>query len=56
MIYSLSKQFPNDFMVSVTSFKSSSTQHDVHFVSYRPIQREIEDKVKDALGYGYSVL
>lgn len=29
-MYDLSKQFPNEFMVTVASFKSS-TQHDVHF-------------------------
>ena len=28
--------FPNDFMVSVSSFKSSSTQHDVHLSSPAP--------------------
>ena len=37
LIYSLSKHFPDEFMVSVASFKSSSTQHDVHLVNYGPI-------------------
>lgn len=29
LIYYLSKQFPNEFMVSLTSFKSSSIQHEI---------------------------
>ncbi len=37
LIYSPSKHFPDEFMVSVASFKSSSTQHDVHLVNYGPI-------------------
>ena len=32
-----SKQFPDEFMVSISSFKSSSTQLDVHLVNYGPI-------------------
>ena len=36
-IYEPSKQFLNEFMVSISSSKSSSTQHDVHFVNYGPI-------------------
>ena len=35
-MYSLSKLVPNDFMVLISSFKSSSTQHDVHLVNYGP--------------------
>lgn len=34
LIYFLFIHFANEFMVSVTSVKSSSTQHDVHFVNY----------------------
>ena len=30
--YHPSKQFSNDFMVSIVSFKSSSTQHDAQLV------------------------
>ena len=37
LIYSLSKLVPNDFMVLISSFKSSSTHHDVHLVNYGPI-------------------
>ena len=40
----LTKQFPDAFMASVSSFKSSSMQHDVHFVNERPIQSKIDDK------------
>lgn len=28
------RQFPREFMISVASFKSSPTQHDVYFVNY----------------------
>ena len=37
LIYCLSKLVPNDLMVFISSFKSSSVQHDVHFVNYGPI-------------------
>ena len=37
LIYYLIKHFPNEFMVSLSSFKSSSIQHDVHFVNDGPI-------------------
>lgn len=53
---SLSKQFPNEFMVSTTSFKSSSIQHDVHCVNYSPIQHDIDDKAGYALGRSYLVI
>ena len=43
-------------MVSVSSFKSSSTQHDVHFVNYGPIYFKIDDKAAYALGRGYLVI
>lgn len=39
----LSKWFSNEFMVSVTSCKSS-TRHDAHFVNHGPIQSKIGDK------------
>ena len=44
MIYELSSLVPKTFMVSIASFKSSSTQHDVHFVNYGPIYFKIDDK------------
>lgn len=33
---SLCNSFSSEFMVSVSSFKSSSMQHDVHLVNYGP--------------------
>lgn len=33
----LSEQFSNDFMVSITNFKSSSTQHEVYLPHLVPI-------------------
>ena len=36
LIYYLSKHFPNEFMVSTASFKSSM-HHDVHFGNYGPV-------------------
>ena len=35
--FSLFKLVTHDVMVSVSSFKSSSIQHDVHLVNYGPI-------------------
>lgn len=35
LIYYLSQQFPDVFIVSVACPKSSSSQHDVHFVQLR---------------------
>lgn len=35
--YYFSKHFPNEFIVSITNFKSSSIQTDAHFVNYGPI-------------------
>ena len=43
LIYNLSQQFPFDFMFSVSSFKSSSMQHDVHFVNCGPIYDKVDD-------------
>ena len=40
-------------MVSVASFKSSSTQRDVHLVNYDPIYFKIDNKAEYALGRGY---
>lgn len=36
LIYYVCKRFPNEFMVSVTSFKTSSPKHDVHYVNNGP--------------------
>lgn len=38
--------FPPEFNVSIASFKSSSTQHDVYFVNDDPILSKIEDKAR----------
>ena len=41
------------FMVSITSFKSSSIQHDVNLVNDGPSLSKIDDKAGYALGCGY---
>ena len=56
LIYELSKLIPNDFMVLVASFKSSSIQNDVHFINYGPIYSKIDDKAEYALGRDYLVI
>ena len=43
-------------MVSISSFKSSSIQHDVHFVNCVVMQSKIDDKITIALGRGYRVI
>ena len=43
-------------MVSVSSFKSSSIQHDVHFVNYGPVYFKIDDKAGYASGQGCLVI
>ena len=55
-MYSLSKLVANDFMVLISSLKSSSTQHDAHFVNYGPVYLKIDDKVRYALGRGYLLI
>lgn len=50
--YYLSKQF-NEFMVSVTSFKHSSIQHDVQFVNCGSIVSKIDSV---CLWQGYCVI
>ena len=42
LIYYLSKQFRNEFMVSVTNFKSS-IEHDVHLLNCGPITSKTDD-------------
>lgn len=37
----VSEQFPNEFVVSIASFKSSLIQYDVHFVNYSHIKGKI---------------
>lgn len=39
-------------MISITSFKSSSMKHYVHFVNFGPVWSEIHDKAGSALGRG----
>ena len=56
LCYELSYLVPKTFMASVSSFKSSSTQHDVHFVNYGPIYFKIDNKAGYALGWGYLVI
>ena len=43
-------------MVSISIFKSSSTQHDVHLVNYGPIYLKIDHKAGYALGRGYLLI
>ena len=43
LFYNVSKHFLRMVMVSNASFKSSSKQHDVHFVNDGPIKIEIDD-------------
>ena len=43
LIYYVNKQFPNGSTVSITSFKSSLTQHDIHFVDYGLTKSKIDD-------------
>lgn len=38
LIYNLSKLFPDEFTVSVSSFKSPTTHLEAHFVDYGPIE------------------
>ena len=40
LIYSLSELVPNDCLVLISSFKSSSTQHDVHLVNDGPTKSQ----------------
>ena len=51
--YHLCKQFTHEFMTSITSFNSSSVQHDVHLSNYGPIYSKREVKAGNALGWGY---
>ena len=39
-------------MVSISSFKSSPTQHDVHFVNYGPIWSKVDNTARYALERG----
>lgn len=43
-------------MVSVASFKSTSTQHNVHFINDGPYLSKMDDKAGYALGHGYLVI
>lgn len=42
--------------VSVKSFERSLELHDVHFVNYDSVQGEIDDKVRNAEGWGYYLI
>ena len=56
LIYELSELVPKDFMDSISSFKSSSTQHDDNFVNYRPVYFKTDHKAVYVLGRGYLVI
>ena len=43
-------------MVLISRLKSSSTQHDDHFVNYDLIYFKIDNKAGDALGWDYQVI
>lgn len=47
MTYNISNHFNEEFMISVTSFKSSSRQHDVHFGNEGLILSKIDDKARE---------
>lgn len=55
-IYNFSKQFPNEFMALVATFKSSSKHRDVHFVNQWPTYSKIDDEAGCALECGYLVI
>ena len=46
LIYYLSKHVPNELMVSISSFKSSSTQHGVSLVNYDRIYSKTDDRME----------
>lgn len=50
LIYYLSKQFLNEFIVSNAGFKSSLMQRDVHFVNYGLISSKTDDYLRFSLG------
>lgn len=41
-------------MFLISSFKSTSMQHDVYFVNCAPIYDKVDDNVANALGRGLS--
>lgn len=49
----LSEQFPH---FSISTFKSSSTQLDVHSVNYGHIESERDHETGGALGQGYTLI
>lgn len=51
-----SKLFPNEFMVSISNFKSPSIQYNVQFVNYGLIQRKIDDKAGYVSEWNYIVI
>lgn len=56
LINYLSKQSPNVFMVSITSFKSSTIQPDVYLVHFSQIWSKVDDIWGCTLGRGYHSL
>ena len=53
-LHHISKQFPNEFMVSVAGFKSSSTQHDAQFVNLGSICNKADEIAGYCMLYGVS--
>lgn len=43
LIYYLSEQFPDAFMVTIVSLKSFSTQRDVHLMNDGPVKASDQD-------------
>lgn len=48
----LLKQFPDEFIVSLSSFRSYETQREVHFVKYDHIRVNTDSKTGADLGRG----
>lgn len=56
LIYCLSKQLPNELMVSAANFQYSLRQHDVHLKNNGPIICTFENKAGYAFGLGYIII
>ena len=55
LIYDLTEQFLNEFIVSIAWLNASSKQPHTHFVNQGPVYSKVDDKVGFALGRGYFV-
>lgn len=55
-MYYLRRHFPNEFTVSIASFKSSSIQQHFQCVNYVPIPSKINGKTGYAFGRGYLLI